>query len=102
MSSCPTTSPRVFGRYFSTQISFIAPPTRRIRRRRNKALAGGSRNLRKGEVQEVQDRADRVDERRRLAAREQEPDAPVPFVDDEGPAVAASRQDVAHDLLAED
>src|SRR6266511_6451343 len=50
----------------------------------------------------MQDRADWVAQRRRLAAREEETDASVPFVDDEGSAVAASRQDVAHDLLTED
>src|SRR5213594_3777864 len=78
------------------------PNARRIREMRNKALAGTEPNLLEGEVQEVRDRGDRVDERRRRPAGEEEADRVPAFVDNEGAAVATLRQEVAHDLLPED
>src|SRR5213593_2012158 len=78
------------------------PNARRIRRMRNKALAGTEPNLLDGDVQEVRDRGDRVDQRGRRPAGEEEADRVPSLVDDERAAVAALRQQVAHDLLPED
>src|SRR5207245_214849 len=78
------------------------PNARRIRRMRNKALAGTEPNLLEGEVQEVSDRGDWIDQRRRRPAGEEEADRAPSLVDNEGAAVAALRQQVAHDLLPED
>src|SRR5919204_1201006 len=102
MSSCPTTSWRDFGRYFSTQISFISAPTPAcIRGARNKPLAGPP-NLSDDEVEELGDRADGIDQGRRETAREQQSDRTSLVVHDEGSAVSALGEDVGDDLAAED
>src|SRR3990172_5351358 len=110
MSCCPTTSSRLFGRYFSTQISFILPPTwvatswgavitfcRRDGRIRHPRWSGGS-DL---EFHLPQDGVDGVQQGRHRAAREQEAARSVRVVDDEGAAVPALREEVADDLPAE-
>src|SRR3990172_3081216 len=110
MSCCPTTSSRLFGRYFSTQISFILPPTwvatswgavitfcRRDGRMRHPRWSGGS-DL---EFHLPQDGVDGVQQGRHRAAREQEADRSVRVVDDEGAAAPALREEVADDLPAE-
>src|SRR5207244_1147674 len=68
------------------------PNARRIRRMRNKALAGTEPNLLEGEVQEVRDRGDRVDQRRRRPAGEEAADRVPAFVDNAGAAVATPRR----------
>src|SRR5436309_11937098 len=103
ISSWPTTSSRLFGRYFSTQSSFIDAPTRGTSGGRVISLwRGGEPKLLDDDVQGVRDGGDRVDQRRRRAPREQEADRMPGVVDDERSAVATVRKEIAHDLLPED
>src|SRR5438094_737001 len=52
-------------------------------------------------IQIAAQRADRIDQRRGRAAREEEADRPAPVVHDQGTAVAALREHIAHDLSPE-
>src|SRR5207249_6068993 len=52
-------------------------------------------------LESLHDRADRIDQRRGRAAREEEADRPAPVVHDQGTTVAALREHLAHDLSPE-
>src|SRR2546427_365763 len=77
------------------------PNARRIRRMRNKPLAWRSKNLSERDLEEVGDRRDRIDQRRRGTSGEEKSHGATAFVDDERPAVSTLRDEVAHDLFAE-
>src|SRR2546425_902389 len=77
------------------------PNTRRIRRMRNKPLAWRSKNLSERDLEEVRNRRDRIDQRRRGTSGEEKSHGVTAFVDDERPAVSTLRDEVAHDLFAE-
>src|SRR5437667_12774594 len=49
----------------------------------------------------LHDRADRIDQRRGRAAREEQADRSAPVVHDQGTAVAALGEEIAHDLTPE-
>src|SRR6266545_7330181 len=59
------------------------------------------RNRLKSDPEETLDLADRIEDRRVRAAREQEADRTVVGVYDEGPAVAALGESRRHELIAE-